>query len=61
MLSVKECREILGKNYENCTDEEILKIRDWLMKLVKLNRERIKRILNEEQQNDKNDSDVKGE
>lgn len=31
------------------------------MKLVKLNQERIARILNEEQQNAKNDSDVKGE
>ena len=33
MLSVKECREILGKKYENYTDQELSKILNWLYQL----------------------------
>ena len=28
MTSIKEAREILGKDYENCSDDEIEKITD---------------------------------
>ena len=30
MLSVSECRKILGKKYESCTDKEIEQIREWV-------------------------------
>lgn len=36
MLSLSECRKILGKKYESCTDEQIKKIRDWLYLIVGL-------------------------
>ena len=30
MLTVKECREILDQDAEGLTDDEVIKIRDWL-------------------------------
>lgn len=36
MLSLKECRSILGKKFEDYTDEQIRKIRDWLYQIVGL-------------------------
>ena len=43
MLSIKECRKILGKKYSECTDEQILSIRDWLTELAKINIETMRR------------------
>lgn len=39
MLSIKECRNLLGEKYSDCSDEEILSIRDWLTELAKINKE----------------------
>ncbi len=36
MLSISECRKILGKKYENCTDQQIKQIREWLYTIAKL-------------------------
>lgn len=36
IISIAECRKILGKKFEKCTDEEIMRIRDWLHKMVKI-------------------------
>lgn len=36
MLSISECRKILGKKYENCTDQQIKQIREWLYSIAKL-------------------------
>ena len=36
MLSVNECRRILNQNGKNYTEEEILKIRDWLCKFSEI-------------------------
>lgn len=36
MLSLSECRKILGKKYENCTDQQIKQIRNWLYKIAEL-------------------------
>jgi hypothetical protein len=36
MLSVNECRKILNQNGKNYTEEEILKIRDWLCKFAEI-------------------------
>jgi len=33
MLSLLECRKILGKKYENYADQEISKILNWLYQL----------------------------
>jgi hypothetical protein len=43
MISLKECRKILGEKYMNCTDEEIISIRDWLTELAKIAEEAIER------------------
>jgi hypothetical protein len=34
MLTIKECREILGKDALKLTDEEIIEIRNWLTMLA---------------------------
>lgn len=36
MLSLSECRKILGKKYENCTDQQIKQIRDWVYLIADL-------------------------
>lgn len=36
MITIAQCRNILGKRYEGCTDREIEIIRDWLYKLADL-------------------------
>lgn len=36
-ISIAECRKVLGKRFEKCTDEEITDIRDWLYKMAKIN------------------------
>ena len=33
-LSVAKCREALGKKFDNCTDEQILEIRDFLYQFM---------------------------
>ncbi|MFT6502915.1 MAG: hypothetical protein ACJASQ_003047 [Crocinitomicaceae bacterium] len=43
MLSIKECRKILGEKYNDCTDEQILSIRDWLTELAKISEEAVER------------------
>lgn len=41
MLTVTQCRKILGERFKNCTDQQIEMIRDFLYKLVKLNRDNL--------------------
>ncbi len=36
MLSLSECRKILGKKFEHCTDQQIKQIRNWLYQIVGL-------------------------
>lgn len=36
MLTITECRKLLGKQYELCTDEQIEKIRAFLYKLAEI-------------------------
>lgn len=37
MISLEKCRELLDPKKEKYTDEELLKIKDWLVKLARLN------------------------
>lgn len=37
MLTIRECRKILGKKYEKYTDEQIKQIRDFLDGLAIIN------------------------
>jgi hypothetical protein len=41
-ISIAECRRILGKKYEKCTDEQILAIRELLYDFAELD---VKRLL----------------
>lgn len=41
MLSIKECRKVLGKKYKNYTDKQIKMIRDWLYKITEMERGRL--------------------
>jgi len=41
-FSVAKCRQILGKKYDNCTDEQIIKIRDFLYMLVQMDKKHMK-------------------
>lgn len=36
MLSLLECKKILGVKFEKCTDEQIKQIRSWLYKIAEL-------------------------
>ncbi len=36
MLTLSECRKILGQKFESCTDQQIIQIRDWLYSIAKL-------------------------
>lgn len=36
MVTVAQCRKILGRRYEKCTDMEIQMIREWLYKLAEI-------------------------
>ncbi len=36
MLSLAECRKILGKKYEHYTDKQIERIREWLHQIAEL-------------------------
>lgn len=36
-ISIPQCRKVLGKKFETCTDKEIMDIRDWLYKMAKIN------------------------
>ena len=36
MIPISQCRKILGKRYESCTDKQIEKIRELLYKLAKM-------------------------
>lgn len=46
-ISVEECKKMLNKNGNNYTDEEVVKIRDFLYVLVHIEMEYIKTKLNE--------------
>jgi hypothetical protein len=48
MLSVAECRKVLGNKFQNYTDEQIEQLRDWLTKLARKNKKWIEK-LNEKQ------------
>lgn len=37
MISLEKCRELLDPKKEKYTDEELLQIKDWLVKLAHLN------------------------
>jgi membrane-bound acyltransferase YfiQ involved in biofilm formation len=41
MLTIAECRKVLGKNYEKYTDQQIELLRNWLYKIVKMEKKRI--------------------
>lgn len=41
-FSVAKCRKILGKKYDSSTDEQILKIRDFLYMLVQMDKRHLK-------------------
>jgi hypothetical protein len=43
MLTVKQCREILGKEYEKETDEMIIEIRDFLSMMADIAIDNIER------------------
>lgn len=45
MLTIKKCRELLGKRFQNCTDEQIRKIVRFLYKLAELDGTKIKNKL----------------
>lgn len=45
MLSINECRKILGNKYKNYTDEQIKQLRDCLMELAKINAQIIQQHL----------------
>lgn len=36
MLSLSECRKILGVKFENCTDQQVKQIRNWLYRIAEL-------------------------
>ncbi len=54
MISVKKCRQLLGKEGEKYTDEQLELIRGFLMRMVKINVEIIKskKSKNDEKGND---------
>jgi hypothetical protein len=41
MLSIKECRKVLGNKYKNYTDKQIKAIRDWLYRITDLEKGRL--------------------
>ena len=43
MLSIKTCREILGKEYDDLSDEEIIEIRDFLSMMADIAIDNIER------------------
>lgn len=43
MLTVNECKEILGSEAEGLTDEEIILIRDWLSMVADISIESMER------------------
>jgi hypothetical protein len=50
MLTIAECRKILGNKFRNYTDEQIEQLRDWLTKLARKNKKWIEKI--KEKQNE---------
>jgi hypothetical protein len=42
MITIEKCREILGKRFKNCTDEQIRKIIQFLYKLAEIDGMQIK-------------------
>ncbi len=40
MLTIAECRRILGKRFQNYTDKQIEMIREWLYKLANMDKEK---------------------
>lgn len=52
-LSIAECRKILGEKYENFTDEQIEKIREFVYMLVEIFQNNKERQLREIQEGEK--------
>jgi len=42
MISVKACRKILGNKYREYTDKQIEQIRNWLYKLARMEKGKLK-------------------
>jgi len=57
MFDVKKCREILKEDGENCTDEEIMLIYDFLKEMAELSVAQYRKNLINEESN----SNVEGE
>ncbi len=51
MLTVIECRKVLGKKFEKYTDEQIEQLRDWLTKIARMNKKWIEKIKSENYEN----------
>ncbi len=51
MLTVAECRKVLGKKFENYTDEQIEQLRDWLTKLARKNKRWIEKLKEKKNEN----------
>ena len=45
MLSIKKCRELLGETGKKWTDKRVEQVRDYLIKMAKLNISIVKQIL----------------
>lgn len=54
MLTIVECRKILGKKYEKFTDEQIEKIRDWVYMIVQIFKNNRDKIINGNNENSSN-------
>jgi hypothetical protein len=57
-LSLKECKAILNAEGDIYTDEQILKIRDYLYKLAAIQVEHFKIMRDEKRLNEKFDNDI---
>lgn len=44
MLTIAECRKVLGFKYDHYTDKQIEMLRDWLTKLARKNKNWIEKI-----------------
>lgn len=51
MLTINECRKVLGKKFEKYTDEQIEQLRDWLTKIARMNKKWIEKLKSENNEN----------
>lgn len=51
MLSITECRKVLGKKFEKYTDEQIEQLRDWLTKIARMNKKWIEKLKEKKNEN----------